>query len=277
MPSEVLSPAPVARGPADPMPTIPHVGHLPVLTFHAIEASDSPIAFPGRLFAELLRLAAEHGYRTISLGAAQACLAAGTGFPARSVVMTFDDGYRSVFAEAYPRLRDHGFSATLFLTVGETSDGGARERMPSLGGREMLNWDEVTELAKAGWEIGAHSLSHPDLRRIPLAHAIREMSESKRRIEQRLGSTVTAFAYPYGRSNACVREWLAREYLCACGVSPGLVSSHSDPLALPRLDMYYLRSRILLPLLFSPWLPPYLLLRRIPRRLRALIREGLGT
>jgi peptidoglycan/xylan/chitin deacetylase (PgdA/CDA1 family) len=251
------------------------VAHLPILTFHAIETGDSPLAFPPELFTALLRLATAHGYRTISLGELRACLDSGEGFPVRTLVLTFDDGYRSVFDEAYPRLRDHGFSATLFLTPGRHPVGDSRRRFPSLCGRGMVNWDEVAELANAGWEIGAHTLSHPDLSRIPVAEAIHEMSESKRLIEQRLDRPVTAFAYPYGRRSPSARPWLAEEFHCACGVSLALVARNSDPFALERIDMYYLRSRLLLPLLFSPRLAQYLFLRRIPRRLRALLTERL--
>jgi hypothetical protein len=68
---------------------------------------------------------------------------------------------------------------------------------------------------------------------------------------------------------------LAEEFHCACGVSLALVARNSDPFALERIDMYYLRSRLLLPLLFSPRLAQYLFLRRIPRRLRALLTERL--
>ena len=256
--------------------TQPNVAQLPIVTFHTIEVGKSPIAFPRHLFADFLRLAAGQDWRTISLGEARACLDAGAGFPARAFVITFDDGYRSVFDEAYPRLRDHGFSATLFLTVGENPAGDARQRLPSLCGREMVHWDEVTELAKAGWDIGAHTLTHPDLSRIPIAQAVREISESKRQIEQRVGHKVAAFAYPYGRRNPVVQDCVAGEFLCACGVSLGLASGGSDPFALPRLDMYYLRSRHLMPLFLSPWLGSYLRLRRFPRHLRALVREGLG-
>ena len=275
MPSETASRQARPRD-AVPLGDRAGVAQLPILTFHAIDAGDSPIAFAPPLFAAWLRLVAEHGYRVLSLREVRGCLVAGNGFPARALGVTFDDGYRSVFTEAYPRLRELGLPATLFLTVGETPRADGRERFPPRCGREMLNWDEVAVLAGAGWEIGAHGLGHADLSRIPLEQAKREVSESRRRIEERLGTRVTAFAYPYGRSSAAVRAWLAGELECACGVALGLASTKSDVLALERLDMYYLRSRPLLPLLFSPWLAPYLRLRRVPRGLRAWLRERLG-
>ena len=257
------------------MTAIRTVAHVPILTFHTIEADDSPIAFPRDLFVEFLRLTTAHGYNTISLGELQSRLKSGEGFQARTLVITFDDGYRSVFEEAFPRLRDCGLSATLFLTLGKNPIDDSRQRFSSLCGREMLNWHEVAGLANAGWEIGAHTLSHPDLSRTPVTQAIREISESKRRIEERLGTTVAAFAYPYGRRNPLAQQWLAEEFLCACGVSLALVSSSSDPFALERIDMCYLRSRHLLPLLFSPRLAHYLRLRRIPRNVRVFLKERL--
>ena len=266
------------RGDATPsqLPADARAHRLPILTFHALDSGASPIAFPPRLFEDGLDLLVHHGYRTLSLAQAAALVRAGAGFPARAAVLTFDDGYRSVFDEALPRLRARGFSATLFLTTGQPASADGGLRFPPLCGREMLCWDEVAELTHAGWEVGAHTVSHPNLSRIPFQQALGEMAESRRRIEERLGTRVTGFAYPYGRPHAAARVWLARELGCACGVSLGLVSTKSDPFALERVDTFYLRSPLRLPLLVSPWLGPYLHLRRGPRALRAWLRQRTG-
>jgi peptidoglycan/xylan/chitin deacetylase (PgdA/CDA1 family) len=85
----------------------------------------------------------ESGYQTLSLLEAVDCLSLGAPFPDRSLVITFDDGYQTVYEEAFPALQRYSLSATVFLTVGET---GARQsvgRLPSLNDRSMLTWQQM--------------------------------------------------------------------------------------------------------------------------------------
>lgn len=109
-----------------------------------------------------------------------------------------------------------------------------------------------------------------------MEQAIREIMESKRRIEEHLGREVNTLAYPYGRQTPALRHCLDDNFLCACGTQLGLVSRRSDAFALERIDMCYLRPRPLFSLLFSPMLPCYLYARRLPRELRQLAGWG-GT
>jgi peptidoglycan/xylan/chitin deacetylase (PgdA/CDA1 family) len=243
---------------------------ISILTFHAIDNYRSPISFAPKLFRECLEQIHERGYRTISLNELRSCLDSGKGFPNKALIITFDDGYQSVFQEAYPHLHDRGMQATLFLATGKLPGAAPEDRFASLGGRSMMNWREVIELHQAGWEIGAHTLTHPDLRQIPLAQAIQEIMESRRQIEEQLGSKVDVFAYPYGRKTRQLRNWLPHNFSCACGTHLSLVSCRSDAYELERVDMHYLRARRLFPLLFSPWLASYLRARRLPREMRQL-------
>lgn len=135
---------------------------IPILTFHAIDKRRSPLSFAPDLFREFIRQIHEHGYRTISLSELRACLDAGKGFHSKTLIITFDDGYQSVFEDAYPHLQERGMLATLFLAMGELPVAALGDRFPSLCGRSMMNWREVLELHQAGWEIGTHTLTHPD-------------------------------------------------------------------------------------------------------------------
>ena len=170
----------------------------------------------------------EGGYQTLRLMEASDFLRRGAPFPERSFVITFDDGYQSVFDEAFPVLEGCGMSATVFLTVGEKGGSSSRNRLPSLTGRVMLSWEEIKEMQQSGMDFGAHTLTHPDLTRVPFDRVKAEVYDGKSMIEDALGTQVTSFAYPYGRYNDRVRDVVREHFGCACSDKLGLVRQGSD-------------------------------------------------
>ncbi len=184
----------------------------------------------------------DRGYRTLSLLEAADRLRQGKPFPERSFVITFDDGYKSVFDEAFPVLRQYKMIATVFLAVRQKRVSGHNVRLPSLEGRQMLSWEEIREMRRYGLEFGAHTLTHLDLTRLSLEQAKFETYESKAMIEYALNIPVTSFAYPYGRYNDQSREIVRSRFACACSDMLGLANSNSDLYALERVEAYYLRS-----------------------------------
>jgi len=133
---------------------------LPVLTFHALDDQPSVISFPTPLFRRAIARLHESGFHTLDLLEAIDCLQRGVALPQRSVVITFDDGYRSVYEEAFPVLERYGMCATVFLTVGEQTSTEPARRLPSLHGRPMLSWREIREMRSAAITFGAHTLTH---------------------------------------------------------------------------------------------------------------------
>ena len=97
------------------------------------------------------------------------------------------------------------------------------------------------QLLDAGWEIGSHTRSHPDLRSLAEEEVKRELSESRAMLEQQLDTTVESFAYPYGRCNDRVRDLAAMEYRDACTTRLARHLDDEDPLLISRIDMYYMR------------------------------------
>jgi peptidoglycan/xylan/chitin deacetylase (PgdA/CDA1 family) len=249
---------------------------LPILTFHGFDDRSSVISFPPRVFRRGLARLLERGYRTTSLAAVAARLRHGLPLSAQTVVITFDDGYRSVYDEAFPVLRQYAMTATIFLTIGDSDGSVPAGRLPTLGEREMLSWGEIREMHAAGMEVGAHTLTHPDLTRLTRARVEVELRDSKRGIEDALGGPVECFAYPYGRFDAQSHE-LARQYFsCACSDRLGVVRADSDPHALARVETYYLRSDRLFDLVSTPRLERYLRVRNLPRTLRRMAQPAAG-
>jgi len=213
---------------------------IPILMYHEIanrHDTASRLAVPPDSFAVHLKHLHEAGFTTLTVsGLASALGADPVRLPARPVVITFDDGFADFHREALPLLRRYGFTATVFVTTGWIADAG-----PHAAGRgpgRMLCWNQIREAATAGVEIGAHSHRHPQLDQIALSKLRDELMISKSLLEDGLGVAVPNLAYPFGYSNARVRQ-VARElgYEHACAVRNVSVGPGEDPLALPRLTI----------------------------------------
>ena len=248
-------------------------GRLPlrvaILTYHAIDDSGSVLSTTPRLFARQMRVLAESGFRIVPLTDLPDLISApSTGEPV--VALTFDDGFLSVYENALPLLARYGFPATVFVVsdfCGQTN--GWPSQPPLIPRQPLLGWSELRELARAGVRPGCHTRTHPDLCGLALDEVSEELAGAKARIEDGLGAPVETFAYPYGAYDQHVRALAAAHFSLACATTLGFVGLHSDPFALERLDMYYLRDPPLLARLFTPPVRGYLHLRRSLRDLRA--------
>jgi peptidoglycan/xylan/chitin deacetylase (PgdA/CDA1 family) len=253
---------------------------LTILTFHALDDAHTVISFAPALFERLVGVVRAGGYRVMPLASAAESLRRGTALPERPLVITFDDGYRSVYQAAFPILRDNGMPATVFLAVGDPAEKSRRAaadpntRLPSMEGRPMLSWGEIREMQRGGMSFGAHTLTHPDLTRLPPADIEREMVDSKGVLEETLGEPVAGFAYPFGRYDARSLQLARQHFACAVSDRLGLADPGSDIHALPRVDAYYLGRPRLVDLLTSPWFPGYIGARNIPRAARRRL-QGL--
>lgn len=247
---------------------------LPILTFHDIENSSTAITFPPDLFQLTLRMFEEEGYNTISLSSMIECLSGDKPFPERTLVLTFDDGYESIYKEAFPVLQNYGMTATVFLVMGDQTEKSDSEHLPTISGRKMLSWENIYEMQAAGIDFGSHTLTHPDLTQLHLEHIDREIRESKTKLEDTLGREVSAFAYPYGYHTRTIREIVKKYYSLACSGRLGVVTRSSKPFALERIDMYYFRTAKLSHLLLSRLFPFYVQLRNVPRQIKSVLQRG---
>jgi peptidoglycan/xylan/chitin deacetylase (PgdA/CDA1 family) len=246
---------------------------LPVITFHAIDDASSVISCPPRAFRSGMAALHDTGHRALSVLEALDCLNGSRPFPDRAFAITFDDGFESVYTQAFPILQEYGWSATVFLTVGAHGNRTGAERLPSLDGRAMLSWDQIREMHRWGIAFGAHTLTHPDLTLLPSTRVEAEVRDSKAIVEDALGIAVAAFAYPFGRFDRRCRDIVRRHFACACADTLGLLRPHSDIYAMERVDAYYLRSERLFAIMPTRWFPLYVRSRAVPRRVRRSIRS----
>src|SRR4029077_342162 len=96
------------------------------------------------------------------------------------------------YSTAWPVLRYHQFSATMYLPTAFISS-----KRRSFRGRECMTWDEVRELRKQGVQFGSHTVSHPELYKVPWQQIVNEVEQSKESIEREMYEEITSFGYPY--------------------------------------------------------------------------------
>lgn len=212
-----------------------------VFTYHAIDHRNSVISVSPELFCRQMELLAEEDIKGISLEQAQKADAQPGQVQQRSVTLTFDDGYLSVFQHALPVMEALGFSGTVFVPTNFVGlSGQEAQKLNEDIDRDMMDWRKLETLKEAGFEIAAHAKTHPDLTRLSPGQLEEEIAGGKRCLEERLQSAVPSFAYPYGYYDKKVREVAARHFNHACTTELGHNRPGTDPLLLKRIDVYYL-------------------------------------
>jgi peptidoglycan/xylan/chitin deacetylase (PgdA/CDA1 family) len=234
--------------------------------YHALGENASLVTTPTAVFGRQMRWLYEHNYQVMPLIRLVGCVRNGDHLPPRSVVITFDDGFESVYTHAYPILATYGFPATTFLVAGYCDgQNDWPNQPPAIPHQSLLTWDQIREMDQNGIEFGAHSISHPFLDRLSLDEMEHEILYSKASIEDQLGHAITLFAYPYGRYTASIKAIVGRKYDGACTTQLGMVGSRSDPLELERIEAHYLTHPSLFRGLSRAWFPTYLGFRRLLR------------
>ncbi|MBM7567158.1 polysaccharide deacetylase family protein [Paenibacillus sacheonensis] len=199
---------------------------IPVLCYHSIAdngAGNEYVVSPEKFRQEMAWLH-DQGYRSLSMEEFGAMLSGQASSDGKEVLITFDDGYKNNYTAALPILEQYGFQATEFLVTSW------------VGGKDYLTWDQVKTMQAAGWDIMAHTQTHPYL---PLHTAKTQRDElegSKVAIERNLGTKATAVAYPYGlRSEETMRLAKQSGYVYAFTFDDGWTTGEQNPYLLKRL------------------------------------------
>lgn len=244
---------------------------LPILTYHSLDDSGSVVSIAPPTFEAQMDALARAGFVGVTLRAAAEHREQRGEWPAQRVVLTFDDAYASVFDVALPVLHRHGFSATAFVITGHVGrHNDWAPPPPRLGLKPLCTWDQLSALVEAGWELGAHTHSHPDLRGLGDYETEREILFSRDELRRRLGCAIDGFAYPYGLFSPAAQRIVSENFRTACTT----VLKRADqepPAALPRVDMFYVQTAALLERLIAGRLDRYLTLRRWGRRARHML------
>jgi peptidoglycan/xylan/chitin deacetylase (PgdA/CDA1 family) len=219
------------------------VADVLVLCYHAVsERFPAPLSVTPQALEEQLQLLVDRGYRGATFE--EAVLRP----PARrTLAVTFDDAFRSVRELAVPILRRLGLPGSVYVPTDFPS---APERPMSwpgidqwLGGDHEdelrpLSWGQIAELASDGWEVGAHTASHPPLTRVDDSELTRQLEEPRGVVEERLGRPCRTMAYPYGDWDDRVLAAVERAGYAAGGILPGRFPP-PHPLRWSRVGIYH--------------------------------------
>ena len=203
------------------------------LMYHELELPGHPLchsnkgysvyAVEEKHFRSQMRWLQQTGWRGLSVGEAFA-LKPKTEHAKPSVVITFDDGSATDLNTAAPILKESGFNATFYITVG------------FLGLRGYMNSSQLSELSALGFEVGCHSMTHAYLNDLDRQGLHREIVESKAQLEQIIGKPVEHFSCPGGRYNAnVIHAARGAGYRSLTTSQPHGNTPKTDPFALGRV------------------------------------------
>lgn len=230
------SPSPLrsAAGSPSPSPAWPSLAtdpkrqSVPILMYHIVAPVAVGATYPGLYvrpadFKRQIRYLHDQGFEAVTLAQVFSAWRGDGQLPAKPVVLSFDDGYRSDYLNAAPIIGQYGWVGVLSV------DCKVIDQDPVLGTMIGL-------LSKMGWEVDSHSLTHPDLTTLNGTALTNEVAGSRTRLQKLYGIPVDFFCYPAGAYNATVEAAVKNAgYLAATTTVDGVASPHDDPYALPRV------------------------------------------
>ncbi len=206
---------------------------VPIIAYHRFgDDYISPLCISTEIFDNQMKYLKTNGYKTITQEELISFLDYRNSIPEKSIMITIDDGYRSIYRTAYPILKKYGFTATLFVYtdfVGVC--------------KNAITWEQLREMKSNGFSIGSHTLSHADLtKQMPgetdedfRVRIMKELRVSKQIIDKKLNQDTISLAFPYGSYNEEVLNFTKScGYKIGVSVKRGSNPFFSDPLTLKR-------------------------------------------
>lgn len=209
---------------------------VPILVYHDIgPAAKGRMVIGVKSFDAQMRYLKSQGYRVVSLKEFLEFASLKRQLPRKSLVLSFDDGYKSFLQYAYPIMKELGFTATLFVYTDYIG-----------AGRNALTWGDLKKLGDEGFQIEAHSKSHGDMRRASGESAAEytkritaELNQPRELFLKNLGRYPETLAYPYGRQDdTVVQRTKERGYVAGFTVRRQGNPSFTEVLTIHRSQIY---------------------------------------
>ncbi len=204
-----------------------------ILQYHHVsDLTPSSTSVSPQRFIEHLNLIQQQGFQILPLVGILQTISQGKSFSQKTLAITFDDGYLSIFENAFPELKKRNIPFTIFVSP---------EAIDKQFGNS-LSWQQLALMQKHGATISNHSYRHQHLLQKQknesknnwLQRVKEEIEFTQNRLFQQLGSKHKLFAYPYGEFNFELKALLKEMDYWAFSQQSGPISSSSDPQALPR-------------------------------------------
>lgn len=205
---------------------------LPILMYHYVEdVTDlrdtlrQSMATRPSFFEEQLRYLKNNDYAVVTLDDLYQALKGQSRIPEKSIILTFDDGYRDFYTDAYPLLKKYQMKAINYIIVNH------------IGRSGNLTEEMIKEMLSSGLvQIGCHTLDHVYLPKDAPAKAKRQIVDCKKQLEERFGVAVNHFAYPGGYYNSEVMKMVEEAgFNTAVATVPGIKHSLNNIFTLKRL------------------------------------------
>lgn len=212
-----------------------------VLCYHALSAAwAADLSVAPDAFRDQMKRLERAGYRGITFSEAV------RGAHGKQVAVTFDDAFASVLALAKPTLDEIGFPATVYAVTQFAREGTPLRwdgvshwaEGPHADELASLDWDALRGLRDDGWEIGSHTVTHPDLTALDDDQLDRELNDSREAVAAAMGEPCTSIAYPYGRVDARVIAAAGRAGYATGAALPARWGRRSA-LEWPRVGIYH--------------------------------------
>jgi peptidoglycan/xylan/chitin deacetylase (PgdA/CDA1 family) len=212
---------------------------LPILCYHQYtknSVTQNQLEITAEAFERQMLYLLANDFRILSFAEAEQIIRRGQPIPEQAVVITIDDGYRSIYDVAWPILKKHGIKATLFIYT------------DFIGGGKALSWSQIREMKDSGLiEVESHGKSHASLSRLPedkstasyQARINSEVKGSNAAFKKHLGASARYISYPYGNTSTTASGILETTgYAMAATVTRGDNTTYSDPFYLHRTMIY---------------------------------------
>ena len=200
-----------------------------ILMYHRFGEQDYPSTnIRMEQFREHLEELKKDKYTVLPLGEIVDKLKSGAVLPDRSVAITIDDAYLSVYENAWPLLKEAGFPFTIFVSTDNLD-----QKMPA-----FMNWAQLKEMADQGVYVGHHTASHAHLPRLSADKLKEEIERASESFKKNLGFVPGLFAYPYGEYGSDIKDYIERAgFKAAFGQQSGVAYAQHDLFALPRFAL----------------------------------------
>jgi peptidoglycan/xylan/chitin deacetylase (PgdA/CDA1 family) len=205
-----------------------------IFTYHSLDESGSVISTRPEDFRRQMEALAASGIKVVPL--------AEIASHREAAAITFDDAFTNFAECAVPVLERLSLPATVFVVSGYAGGHNNWPTQPSgVPHLPLMSWSALRSLPP-GVSLGAHTITHPDLRALNEAGMLHEVRDSRSEIEQKTGRAVETFAYPYGAVDGRTADLVRNQFAIGCGTRLRYTGPKDDPAVLPRVDTYYLKS-----------------------------------
>lgn len=171
---------------------------IPILMYHIVSDEAEPpyegLSLRVGEFREQMAYLKEQGYNPVTMKELSAFYRGEGNLPKKPIALTFDDGSRSVYANAFPIMKEYGFISTQYI-IGDAINGGS-----------FMTLEQIMEMKDNGHEIGSHTMNHKELVGLSVEEATMELISSKERLNGLFGISTESFCYPVGKYSKEVAE-----------------------------------------------------------------------